>query len=115
MKSVGNDFSQNKKRIVSEEGWLAFKDIVDKFHEGKKDADYENIVQRILTKFHIMGCNLSIKLHLIYSQFYYFLQNLDKLREEQGTRFHQELKNMKRRYHISRKMSINTKINGIRT
>jgi hypothetical protein len=41
---------------------------------------------------------MSLKLHFLASHLYYFPPNLGAVSEEQGERFHQELKDVERRY-----------------
>lgn len=41
---------------------------------------------------------MSLKLHFLYSHLDYFPENLGDVSEEQGERFHQDLKEMERRY-----------------
>ena len=42
--------------------------------------------------------NMSVKVHFMYSQLDYFPENLGAMSEEQGKRFHQDLKTMEKRY-----------------
>ena len=46
----------------------------------------------------VMGCNMSIKLHFLNSHIDYFPENLGAVSEEQGERFHQDLKELEVRY-----------------
>ena len=46
----------------------------------------------------VMGCNMSIKLHFLNSHIDYFPENLGAVSEEQGKRFHQDLKELEVRY-----------------
>jgi hypothetical protein len=46
-----------------------------------------------------LGCNMSLKHHFLTSHLYFFPSNLEALSEEQGEMFHQELKDVLRRYH----------------
>ncbi|GFW53761.1 uncharacterized protein TNCV_3938551 [Trichonephila clavipes] len=41
---------------------------------------------------------MSVKVHLLYSHLDYFPENLGAVSEEQGERFHQDIKEMERRY-----------------
>ena len=45
-----------------------------------------------------MGCNMNIKLHYLKKCADKFPQNLGSISEEQGERFHQDVKTMKERY-----------------
>jgi hypothetical protein len=52
----------------------------------------------MLDKFKLLGCNMSLKLHFLGSHLDYFPPNLVAISEEQGERFHQDLKDVERRY-----------------
>jgi hypothetical protein len=76
------------------QAWNAFKDVVKKFLGNSKDPQCENIVGNMLEKLQILGCNMSLKLHFLHFHLDYFLENLGDLSEEQGERFHQDVKKM---------------------
>jgi hypothetical protein len=42
--------------------------------------------------FHILGCNMSLKVHFLFSHLNLFLTNLGAVSEEQGERFDQDIK-----------------------
>ena len=52
----------------------------------------------MLKAFEQLKCNMSIKVHFLYSQLESFPDNLGKVSDEQGERFHQDIKTMERRY-----------------
>jgi len=52
----------------------------------------------MLENYRILGCNMSIKMHFLYSHLDKFPENLGDFSEEQGERFHQNIKEMERRY-----------------
>ena len=45
-----------------------------------------------------LGCLMSYKVHFLHSHLDYFPDNLGNYSEEQGERFHQDIKEMERRY-----------------
>jgi hypothetical protein len=57
-----------------------------------KDEDYKNIVRIMLENLHILGCNMSLKVHFLFSHLNLFLKNLGAVSEEQGERFDQDIK-----------------------
>ena len=63
-----------------------------------KAPNYRELVDELLDSFQKLGCNLSVKVHLIYSHLDYFPENLGSMSEEQGERFYQDLKTMEKRY-----------------
>jgi hypothetical protein len=52
----------------------------------------------MLDKFKELGCNMSLKVHFLDSHLDNFPANLGAVCEEQGERFHQDIKEMKIRY-----------------
>ena len=52
----------------------------------------------MLQKFQVQGCLMSIKLHFLHSHLEHFHENLGDYSEEQGERFHQDIKEMERHY-----------------
>lgn len=65
---------------------------------NNKHPDYVKIVNNMLQKFRTLGCNMSLKLHFLFSHLDVFPDNLGAVSEEQGERFHQDIREMERRY-----------------
>lgn len=80
------------------EGWIAFKQVIEKFLGNNKDPNYKQIVDRMLEAFKSLGCLMSLKVHFLQSHLDYFPENLGAVSEEQGERFHQDIKEMEKRY-----------------
>ena len=80
------------------EAWDAFQDVVTGFLNNTKVRDYKNVVQRLLKALKKLECNLSIKLHFLFSQLERFPSNFGDVSDEQGGRFHQDLKDIEERY-----------------
>lgn len=83
---------------LEKNGWLAFKNIVKYFLGNTRSQNYIEIVQQLLENFKNLGCNMSIKLHFLHSHLANFPDNLGAVSDEQGERFHQDLKVMEARY-----------------
>lgn len=83
---------------VERSAWKVFRDVVKNFLGNRKDSDYKQMVERMLVSFQDLGCKMSLKLHMLHSHLDYFPENLGMLSEEQGERFHQDLKELERRY-----------------
>jgi len=83
---------------VDEGAWNAFKEGVKKFLGNIKDPLYKETVRNMLDKFKLLSCKMSPKPHFLASHLDYFPPNLGSVSEEQGERFHQDLKNVERRY-----------------
>ena len=78
--------------------WLSFVAVMENFLGNKKADNYETLVATMLSAFHDLGCNMSVKLHFLYSHLDRFPENLGAVSDEQGERFHQDLKTMEDRY-----------------
>ena len=63
-----------------------------------KSQNFSELVENLLQAFHNLQCNMSVKVHFLYSHLDYFPENLGAISEEQGERFHQDIKVMEKRY-----------------
>ncbi|GBM87997.1 hypothetical protein AVEN_185934-1 [Araneus ventricosus] len=70
----------------------SFKDVVHRFSGNTKDPLYKSIVQCILTAYEAQGCKMSLKVHFQHSHTDCFPENLGDYSEEQGERFHQDVR-----------------------
>jgi hypothetical protein len=91
----GNDF-QNCMNVVERNAWTASKNVIEKLLGNHKDEDYENTVRIMFKNFHILGCNMSLKVNFLFSHLNLFPKNLGAVREEQGERLGQDIKQMER-------------------
>jgi hypothetical protein len=69
-----------------------------KFLGNTKETLYKEIVRNMLDKFKLLGSNMSLKLPFLASHLDYFPPNFGAVSEEQGERFHQDVKDVERRY-----------------
>ncbi|GBM14416.1 hypothetical protein AVEN_246582-1 [Araneus ventricosus] len=83
---------------TEKQAWVAFKDVVEGFLGNERKENYKELVTELLRTYHLLGCNTSIKIHSLHSRLEYFPDNLGKMSDEQGERFHQDIKEMERRY-----------------
>ena len=83
---------------VELETWKAFVLVVKNFLGNNKAINYAEIVNNMLTAFRNLGCNVSVKMHYLFSHMGRFPENLGSMSDEQGKRFHQDLKEMETRY-----------------
>ena len=80
--------------------WNAFVNVVTTFLGNTKDDDYVDIVGALmrliclmcLMCLHELGCNMIIKVHFLHSHLDRFPENLGDVSDEQGERFHQDIK-----------------------
>lgn len=78
--------------------WDSFVAIVKGFLGNEKAENYKDLVETLLDSFHHLGCNMSIKVHFLMSHLDAFPANLGDVSDEQGERFHQDIKVMEERY-----------------
>jgi hypothetical protein len=72
--------------------WTTFRSVTENFLGNNKDPNYKNIVETMLENFKKLGCNMNVKVHFLHSHIEYFPENLGRFSEEQGERFHQDIK-----------------------
>jgi hypothetical protein len=71
--------------------------LVSAYFLGNIRAEnYKELVEDMLTSYHTLGCNMSLKIHLLHSHFDFFPNNCGMVSDEQGERFHQETATMEK-------------------
>ena len=78
--------------------WLSFKRICKDFLGNHKAANYQDVVQDLLTSYKAIGCNMSMKIHFLESHLDFFPENLSKVGDKRGERFHQDIMAMEKLY-----------------
>ena len=78
--------------------WKCFVDVVNGFLGNHKSPDWKGLVDALLRSFHELGANMSVKVHYLFSHIDHFPTNLGAVSDEQGERFHQDIKSMEDRY-----------------
>ena len=84
--------------VVEVRAWKAFSKVVHNFFDNKRADNYIELVEELLLSLQDLGCRLSIKVHYLHSHLSEFSANLGDVIEEQGERFHQDVKVMEERY-----------------
>jgi len=78
--------------------WLSFKRICKDFLGNHKAFNYHDVMQDLLTLYKAMGCNMSLKIHFLDSHLDFFPENLGKVSDKHGERFHQDIMAMEKWY-----------------
>ncbi|KAI6653894.1 hypothetical protein LOD99_3070 [Oopsacas minuta] len=78
--------------------WNTFVDVMKNFLGNTKSPNYKILVNELIESYKNLGCNMSVKVHFLHSYIDYFPENLGAVSEEQGERFHQDIKTMETRY-----------------
>ncbi|GBO11908.1 hypothetical protein AVEN_227220-1 [Araneus ventricosus] len=89
---------ETKMETNERRAWESFKLVITSFLGNKKDPKYKSIVEEMIKNFKILGCSKSSEVHFLDSHLDYFPENLGAVSEEQGERFHRDIKEMERRY-----------------
>ena len=74
--------------------WNSYVAVIKNFLGNYKAENYEELVQTMLANFKNLGAHMSIKVHYLHSHLNKFQYNLGDFSEEQGERFHQDIKMM---------------------
>ena len=69
---------------VELQAWKAFVQVVKNFLGNTKAVGYQELVNNMLTAFSDLGCNMSIKMHFLFSHMDRFPENLGSMSDEQG-------------------------------
>ena len=83
---------------VEKAAWLNFKEVASNFLGNRKSPKYREIVANMVKSFKKLGCLMSLKLYFLDSHIDEFPDNLGDYSDEQGERFHQDIKVMENRY-----------------
>jgi len=75
---------------------LSFKRICKDFLGNHKAANYQDVVQDLLTSYKAMGCNMSLKIYFLESYLDFFPENLSEVSDEHGERFRQDVMTMEK-------------------
>ena len=81
MRDQKNCDSMNEVELAT---WLSFAEVVKNFLGNYRADNYKDAVNDMLGYFRILGMNLSIKVHFLYSHLDQFLENLRDVSNEQG-------------------------------
>ena len=78
--------------------WVSFKEVVQNFLGNNKSQNYKVLVGKLVKRYEKLGCLMNLKLHFLHSHLDYFPSNLGNFSEELGELFHQDIKEMEKRY-----------------
>ena len=78
--------------------WMCFKQVVKNFLGKHRAPNFQRIVDECLEAFRALGCNMSLKVHLLHSHVDAFPRNCGAVTDEHGERFHQVIRPIEVRY-----------------
>ena len=77
--------------VTERNAWMSFTRICKDFLGNNKAANCQDVVQDLLTSYKVMGYNMILKIHFLESHLDIFPENLSKVSDEHGERFHQDI------------------------
>ncbi|KAG0720826.1 Pyruvate dehydrogenase phosphatase regulatory subunit, mitochondrial [Chionoecetes opilio] len=89
---------QNSMNTLECAAWKSFVQVVNNFLGNTKAANHARLVSSMIEAFQKLGCLMSIKMHFLFSHMEKFPENLGAMSDEQGERFHQDMRQMEERY-----------------
>ena len=93
-----SDSFSEKLSAVERRAWKSFVSVVEGFLGKHKADNFRNIVEELVDAYEKMGCRMSLKLHVLHSHIDEFKDNMGDYLEEQGERFHQDVKSFEEHY-----------------
>ena len=83
--------------VTERAAWCSSVLVTREFQGNTKASNYRNLVDVMLQNCQALGTRMSIKLHYLFNHLDYFPENLGDVSEEQGERFHQDIRTMQER------------------
>ncbi|KYQ56489.1 hypothetical protein ALC60_04566, partial [Trachymyrmex zeteki] len=70
----------------------------ENFLSNKNTDNHKELVAEMISAFHAMKVNMSLKIHLLHNHLDFFTPNLGKFSDEHGERFHQDITITEKRF-----------------
>ena len=86
---------------LSSEGrkaWLSVKKVIRNILGNHKSKHHKRYVNEMLTQFHDLNVNMSLKIHFLHSNLDFFPGRLGLVSDERGEIFHQDIATIEKRY-----------------
>ncbi|XP_049800441.1 uncharacterized protein LOC126235714 [Schistocerca nitens] len=78
--------------------WDCFKMVLENFLRGRRATNYKAMVKDMIKAYQDLGCNMSLKVHMMDSHLDYFTESCSDVSDEHGERFHKDISTIERRY-----------------
>lgn len=88
----------SKMNELEKSTWLSFNSVAQNVLGNRESPEYKSIVAKMVKDYERLGCLMNLKLHSLHSHLDKLPDNLGDFSEEQGERFHQDIKVMETRY-----------------
>jgi hypothetical protein len=79
--------------------WDAFRLVSTNFLGNIRAENYRELIEDSLPLYQKLGCNMSLKIHMLHSHLDFFPDNCGMVSNEHGERFHPEIAMMEKQYH----------------
>ena len=76
--------------------WDAFHLVSTNFLGNIRAENYKELIEDMLSLYRKLGCNMSLKIHMPYSNLDFFPDNCGMVSDEHGECFHQEISTMEK-------------------
>lgn len=93
--------SEKFERLLSPFEGAAFqsiKSVINHFLGNHRADNYQEIIETMMENLHRIKVNMSPKIHYLHQHLDFFRENLGKISDEHGERFHQEIKSIEYRF-----------------
>ena len=91
-----DDMFNNLLQGDEKKAWDAFHLVSTKFLGNIGADNYKELIEDMLSLYHKLGCNMSLKIHMLHSHLDFFLDNCDMVSDEHSERFHQKIATMEK-------------------
>ena len=92
-----NEFSSLLNR-KERRAWKALQEICSGLLGNNRAHNYKALVKELIKSFQLLGCNMSLKVHILHAHLDTFPENCGAVSDEQGERTHQTMKKMVKCY-----------------
>jgi len=80
--------------------WQSFEKVLNGFLGHFKASDFRELVQDLMDSYEQLGCNMSLKMHFLFSHLDFFPLNCGDVSNKHGELFHQDISVMEHRYKV---------------
>jgi hypothetical protein len=105
-KLFGDDMFNNLLQCYEKKAWNAFCLLSTNFFGNIRAENYKELIGDKFLLYYNLGCDLSLKIHMLHSHLDFFPYNCGMISDEQGERFHQEIATMEKWYQGMRSTSM---------
>ena len=97
-KLMKNDAFKLALNLTEHKAWVALLNTITNFLGKHRSENYKDIIAEMLNAFAAMKVKMSLKIHFLKNHLDFFPQDLGKISDEHGERFHQTIKTIENHY-----------------